>query len=157
MFTTPLRSEIMPPTAAYASGVAHASVEPMSAPHETTVVRWSFDEFVARTPRPMPMSPIAIAPQPIRRTPRVTAQMPHATASRPTRSGTQLRVRVQRRQREEERERAEHHPGARDLARRPRDAVDGGGSGGAHVATSCCGVGGACFRPSPIFLRACQT
>ena len=57
MFTTPLRSETMPPTAAYASGVAQASVEPMSAPHETTDVRWSFDEFVARTPSPMPMMP----------------------------------------------------------------------------------------------------
>src|SRR5206468_9292002 len=88
MFTTPLRSLIIPPTAAYASGVAQTSVEPISDPHVTTECRLPLDERVASTPRPMPTTPTAIAPQPSRPTPRDTAQTPHAAARRPTSSGT---------------------------------------------------------------------
>ena len=48
MFTTPLRSEKMPPIAANASGVAKRSIAAVSADQTTTCSRWATLERVAR-------------------------------------------------------------------------------------------------------------
>src|SRR3954470_15908764 len=74
MFTTPLRSENMPPIAAYVSGVAQTSVDATSGPHETTMSRFDVDERVASTPSAMPMIETTTAPHARRPTPRDTPQ-----------------------------------------------------------------------------------
>src|SRR5262249_34359621 len=61
---------------------------------------------------------------------------------------------LERRGREEEREHAEEHPGARDLSRRARDPLGVCGER-AHVTTPC-SAGAAWLRRKPIFRRTDQ-
>ena len=86
MFTTPLRSENMPPIAPKTSGVVKANVCAMSAASKT-VFRFPVPDRVARIPSPMPRMPDATAPQPSRVRPRVTVHRPNAAAMMPTRIG----------------------------------------------------------------------
>ena len=86
MFTTPLRSENMPPIPAKISGVEKTNVDAIRSARKT-VFRLPTPERVARMPSPIPSTPEAIAPKPRRLSPRVTVQMPNAAASRPTRIG----------------------------------------------------------------------
>ena len=88
MFTTPLRSENMPPIAANVSGVAHTSVAERSADQTTTWLRLPWVARVASMPRPIPTMPKPIAVQPGRRRPRVSTQMPVPIAISPTSTGT---------------------------------------------------------------------
>ena len=109
MFTTPLRSENMPPIAPKTSGVAKPSVCAISVASKTES-RFAVLERVARMPRPIPRTPAATAPQPSRRRPRVTVQIPSAAATMPTRIGQRDRPRLDRRDGEERRERTEQDP-----------------------------------------------
>ena len=86
MLTTPLRSENVPPIAAKTSGVVNASVCAISAASKTAF-RWSVLEYVARIPRPSPITPVAAAPKPSRRRPRAAVQSPTAAAASPTTIG----------------------------------------------------------------------
>ena len=72
MFTTPERSENMPPIAAYVSGVAKTSIDAIRLAVKTSF-RSAVLERVASTPRPTPRSPTTTAPQPARRAPRLAA------------------------------------------------------------------------------------
>ena len=90
MFTTPLRSENMPPIAAKVSGVAHRSVAVASAPQKTTMWRCVTLDCVARIPPAIPRSPATMAPQPTRRSCREAAQIPVATLTIPTATGTTM-------------------------------------------------------------------
>ena len=92
MFTTPLRSENMPPIAPKTSGVANANVCAISAASKTAF-RFPVPERVARMPSPIPIRPAATAPQPSRRRPRVTVQIPKTAATTPTTIG-QVTVRA---------------------------------------------------------------
>jgi hypothetical protein len=85
MFTTPLRSENMPPIAANVSGVAKRSIASRMPPVNTSS-RFATLERVASSASAVPRTPAATAPQPIFRCPRETAQTPAKTARRPTRS-----------------------------------------------------------------------
>jgi len=117
----------------------------------TTWVRWSFEELVARTPRPIPMMPIAIAPQPIRRTPRLTAQIAARDREESDEDRHDLRVRVERRQREKD----ASVPSTIRRARlaRSRETRSTVAAVAAYVRTDC----RRCCRFSASFLRACQT
>ena len=86
MFTTPLRSENMPPIAPKTRGVAKPSVCAISVA-SNAAARFPVLERVARIPSPIPRMPAATAPQPSRRRPRVTVQTPSAAATMPTRIG----------------------------------------------------------------------
>jgi hypothetical protein len=86
MFTTPLRSEKMPPIAAKTRGVAKLSVCATSVASNAES-RFPVLERVARMPSPIPSRPDATAPQPSLRRPRVTVQIPRAIATRPTSVG----------------------------------------------------------------------
>ena len=76
MFTTPLRSQIIPPIAAKVSGVAQTSVDARSADHTTTSSRFAALARVASDAHPDPDEARRDRPHPRRRTSRVTAQMP---------------------------------------------------------------------------------
>src|SRR5262245_18645889 len=86
MFTTPERSEKMPPSAAKVSGVAKTSIDAIRLAVKT-VFRLPTLDCIARSESPQPTIPAAIAPQPTRPPPRVTATMPHSTATIPSRIG----------------------------------------------------------------------
>ena len=90
---TPLRSHMMPPSAAKASGVAKRNIAAISADHTNTSSRLLSPDFVATTAPTAPMMPAAIAPQPSRRSPPCTAITPAATATAPSsRDGTGVRI-----------------------------------------------------------------
>jgi hypothetical protein len=86
MFTTPERSEKMPPMAAKASGVAKRNVAPSS-----PAVRMSFSvstSFVwTQTAPSVPAMPSTIAAQPSLRSPRGTTAIPQASATKPAAIG----------------------------------------------------------------------
>src|SRR3954451_19628530 len=69
MLMTPLRSEMVPPSAANSSGVANRSIEANSADHTTTRSRLPTPDLVAATPTAVPMTADTIAPQPSLRSP----------------------------------------------------------------------------------------
>ena len=85
MFTTPLRSENMPPIAPKTSGVANAKVCASNEALKTTL-RLPMLERVARIPSPRPITPAATAPSPSRPRPRLKVAMPNMTAKIPIRS-----------------------------------------------------------------------
>src|SRR3954463_15548705 len=95
MFTTPLRSEIRPPSAPHSSGVANRSIAAISADHVTTSSRWPVPDWVAANAPAPPIRPAAIAPQPRRFSPWVTATAPSVTAISPSAiEGTGVRRRI---------------------------------------------------------------
>src|SRR3954465_11902889 len=135
MFTTPERSETMPPRAPKISGVAKRSIAANRADHVTTSSRGPGPDCVAATAPPAPMTPAAIAPQPSRRSSRPATQMPPplAITPRPTDGGggragrdrreddrRDRRAHERRRQRDEPRDHAEGDRGPRDVPRRER-------------------------------------
>src|SRR5205823_3626347 len=71
MFTTPLRSEKMPPMAPNRSGVARPKVCAISVA-SNTASRFPVPDRVATMPSPIPRRPAATAPQPSRRRRRAT-------------------------------------------------------------------------------------
>ena len=79
MFTTPLRSENIPPSAPNVSGVAKTSIEAMIEALKTSF-RLLVPDWRASTPRPAPSTPAATAPQPTFPTPRETAAKPRWTS-----------------------------------------------------------------------------
>ena len=86
MFTTPERSENMPPIAAKVSGVAKTSIDAI----RLAVKTWSrlpVLERVARTPSATPSTPTTMAPEPARRAPRLTAKTPAKAARIPRNAG----------------------------------------------------------------------
>ena len=88
MFTTPLRSEKMPPIAAKASGVAYRSIAAVSADQTITWSRWPSLERVARRPSPIPRTLITIANQASRRAlPRISTLMPQVIPNNPITGG----------------------------------------------------------------------
>jgi hypothetical protein len=89
MFTTPLRSENVPPIAAKTSGVAKPNVCATSVA-SNAASRFAVLDWRARSPSPIPRRPAATAPQPSRRRPRATVQTPHSAARIPTRIGHQI-------------------------------------------------------------------
>ena len=90
MFTTPLRSENIPPSAAKRSGVVKTSVSEMRVDHVMTSERCPALARVTETPPSIPIRPLVIASQPGRRAPSCTAQAPAATPRPPTTSGTAI-------------------------------------------------------------------
>ena len=88
MFTTPLRSENMPPSAAKRSGVVKTSVSDTRVDQVMTSERCAALARVTTLPPIIPIRPLVIAPQPARRVPSCTAQAPAATPPAPTISGT---------------------------------------------------------------------
>jgi hypothetical protein len=80
MFTTPLRSENIPPSAAKVRGVAQRNVAAINADQTKTPSRLAACACVARTAQPTATSAPTTAPPPTRRSPRVNAQMPAAIA-----------------------------------------------------------------------------
>src|SRR6266540_2228269 len=102
-FTTPLRSENMPPIAPKVSGVAKTSINAIREALKTwsrlLVLDWS-----AATASPAPSTPAATAPQPTLPAPRETAHQ-HRPDDAPEREG---------RDREPAGEHAEHDPGDAD-------------------------------------------
>ena len=81
MFTTPERSETMPPNAPNTSGVANRSIAAASADHTTTASRLPSPDFVDATAPIPPSTPATTAPQPSRRSPSRTVHSPSATAA----------------------------------------------------------------------------
>ncbi len=118
MFTTPLRSENMPPIPANTSGVEKTSIEAIRSGRKT-VFRFATDDCIASAPSPAPSTPEATAPQPSLCWPRVIAQMPSATATTADDQRPDERARLNRRQREDAGEHAEQDPA---LADRPGSA-----------------------------------
>ncbi len=89
MFTTPERSENMPPSEANASGVANRSIAARSADQTTTLSSLPTLDSVAANAIAKPNRPDAIANPPNRRSPRIATPMPSITAiSASTRLGT---------------------------------------------------------------------
>ncbi len=88
MFTTPLRSENMPPTAAKISGVAYRSIEAVRAPHTNTASRFATLEIVAATPSAPSASASTIAVIPRRRRPLHAVHAPSASAAAAIAIGT---------------------------------------------------------------------
>src|SRR5215218_9565731 len=86
MFTTPERSENIPPSAAKVSGVAKTSIEAIRLGVKTSP-RFPTLDCIARIASPPPTTPAAIAPPPTRPPPLVTATMPNSTATIPSRTG----------------------------------------------------------------------
>src|SRR3954453_14503699 len=95
MFTTPLRSEIRPPSAPHSSGVANRSIPAISADQVTTSSRWPVPDWGAANAPAPPIRPAAIAPQPRGFSPWVTATAPSVTAISPSAiEGTGVRRRI---------------------------------------------------------------
>ena len=92
MFTTPLCSENIPPSAPKVSGVAKTSIEAMIEALKTSF-RLPVPDWRARAPSPAPRTPAATAVQPSLRTPRERAATPPRAARRPSRTG-QMTVRT---------------------------------------------------------------
>ena len=86
MFTTPERSEKMPPIAANASGVAKRSID-ASTPAVRMLSSVSASLPWSQIALAVPAMPSPIAHQPSLRSPRGTAAIPHATAMKPAASG----------------------------------------------------------------------
>ena len=86
MFTTPERSENIPPTAANVSGVAKTSIWAIRLAFQTWI-KFASLERVASSARPTPMIAAATAPHPTFSAPRVAAKMPQRAARMPTTSG----------------------------------------------------------------------
>ena len=90
MFTTPLRSENMPPMAAKMSGVANASPSEISVDQVMTSLRLDALAWTANTPATIASAPLATAPQPTRRSPRVIAATPSSAEIAPRMSGAAM-------------------------------------------------------------------
>ena len=91
MFTTPERSENMPPIAPKVSGVAKTSIEAI----RLAVKTWSrlpTLDLVARSASAIPSTPVATAPHPTRPAPRLSEITPKRIARIPT-SSDQVRLR----------------------------------------------------------------
>src|SRR3954467_9651042 len=89
MFTTPLRSEYIPPIPANTSGVEKTSIDAISDAVKT-LLRFSLPERVARIPSPIPSAERTTAPQPSRRRPRIAVHTPSAAPTTPTRIGQRI-------------------------------------------------------------------
>src|SRR4051812_7556586 len=89
MFTTPLRSENMPPIAPKTSGVENTNIDAISEAVKT-MFRFDVLDRVARMPRPIPISAAATAPQPRRRRPRSAVESPSVAAATPTTIGQRI-------------------------------------------------------------------
>ena len=95
MFTTPLRSENMPPMAAKMSGVANASAErDQRRPGDDLFEVATRSTWTANTPATIASAPLATAPQPTRRSPRVIAATPSSAEIAPRMSGAAIVSRV---------------------------------------------------------------
>ena len=88
MFTTPLRSENMPPIAAKTSTVVNHKAPDRRVDQRTASSRCWALAWVAAAPAAIPIRPLATAPQPIRPSPRVTAPTPRSAPIAPTIIGT---------------------------------------------------------------------
>ncbi len=94
MFTTPERSEKIPPIAAKASGVAKRSVA-ATTPVVRMLSRVSASFVCSQMAPSVPPMPRPIAHQPSLRSPRGTAATPHASATRPAATGAPIERNVQ--------------------------------------------------------------
>src|SRR3954452_20086877 len=148
MFTTPLRSEMRPPSAPQSSGVANRSIAAISADHVTTSSRWPVPDRVAGAaalgvpgPRRRPRAPADRADDARRdRAPAAAAvAAPDRVAARrhPGQAEDHRRHRAadeDRRQRDEPREQAERDAGPGGVPRcEARALALGRGDGGGHV------------------------
>ena len=119
MFTTPLRSEKMPPSDPYISGVAKTSIEAISVDHVKTISRFSTLERVARYAPPRPRKPMTIAPHPTRTSPAARRRCRRPQRA-PRGSRADQVAHMNGREREPECERAENDPGDPDPLRGDR-------------------------------------